>query len=413
LWFFAATFSFFWNIGTENVFKHYLGGFVAPLIVYLALRNLPLSKRLFNQIMIALSLGIIAVLILGIAVYYKTWGIPGITTLIFSRYDQQRMKIYRQMMFGNVGNAAQLLIFIGPVFLALALDRGRAWLLRSWFGGCFLLVLANLAIVGARAGFLVMTVAILLCFYYYRRLGRFFIIAALVVGVCWILLPYLSRNGINLFLERMYNSITLNREADYSIYSRIEAIKEGWNVFCNNWLAGVGPGSSNLYISALSAHQVFVQQGVELGIVGFFATVMLVLTVFWRLAKVMFSKALQTFRVERFVILLGVAMYFFYGILANLTTNIGIVNIWANLMAAFLALADFREVSVDSRTSARRGLAPDGAPGTVESEQVTVEERKDLLEVRQPVEGELAPGTVDNELPPNGGPDTSWQLRSG
>lgn len=411
LWFFAATLSFFWNIGTESVFKYYLGGFVGPLIIYLAFRELPLSKKLFTQIMIGFSLGIVTVLILGIIVYYQEWGIPGVYTLMFSRYNEARMKLYQQMTYGNLGHTAQLLVFISPVFLALAFDRGRSWLQRFWFGGVSLLCLINVAIVGARAGFVVIAVAMLLIFYFHRRLGRFLIVVALLVVAARFVLSEINLYGANLFLEHMINGITINQEADYSVMTRIEAMKEGWAVFTNNWLTGVGPGSTSLYISDISAHQMFIQQGAQLGILGLFATIILVLANFWRLAKTTFTKTVQAFRVERFVLLLGPAMFFMYGLLADLTLNIGVVNIWANLMAAFLALADFKEFTGDSFQS-------------------TVEKPKGELGAGQTVEGEIAPiGASPAGAPPvsavvgsetvsegeldNGGPDTSWQMRSG
>ncbi|MCL6590058.1 MAG: O-antigen ligase family protein [Firmicutes bacterium] len=348
LWFVAATFSFFLNMDSEGIIKAYVGGFVSLLIIYLALRDIPMTSKFFNQIMMALSLGTVVTLGIGIIVYYRQWGIPNLITLILSRYDLMAMREYRQITYGNLGNTACLLVLIGPPFLAMAVDKSRPLLMRLWFAGCFLLAGANLLITGARAGFIVMGLAVVLVFFYFRKLGRLVFLLCLGFIIFQAFFINYSLEGMKLFIEHLANAIMLNSAADYSIMSRFEAIREGWAVFCEHWLVGVGPESSSQYISVSTAHQFFIQQGVQLGILGMFATVALVVAVFWRLGRVAFRKG-QPFCTERFIFLIGPAMYFLYGVLANLALNFGSVNIWICLMGAFLALADFRELRVDSR----------------------------------------------------------------
>ncbi|HEX3048120.1 MAG TPA: hypothetical protein VHY08_25435, partial [Bacillota bacterium] len=234
LWFLAATLSFLLNTWYANTFTDYVGGYLSLIIIYLALRDIPLTRKTFERIMMAFSLGIFITVFLGVIVYYRIWGIPSITTMIMARYDEVRMQVYRNITFGNVGNSAAFFAMIGPSFLALALDKTRKGWMRVWFTICFLLVGCNLLVTGSRAAFLVTLLALILIFYYFKQLGKllFFSILGIfgAMGAGYYYNLGLS-GGANLFIERLINAVTLNQEADFSIFSRIEAIREGWTVF--------------------------------------------------------------------------------------------------------------------------------------------------------------------------------------
>jgi uncharacterized protein with PQ loop repeat len=75
---------------------------------------------------------------------------------------------------------------------------------------------------------------------------------------------------------------------------------------------------------------------------GIVASILLALAVFYRLIKILLTGSSDTLNSERFTLIIGPVSYLLYGLLSNMVLNIGIVNSWIVLMAAFLALVDFK-----------------------------------------------------------------------
>jgi hypothetical protein len=338
LWFVGATFSLTRNIVMAEALKNYISGVITPMVIFLALRGLPLDNQKVNRIFLAVSLGLLTPLILGLAAYFREWGIPSLSILAYSRYNFTRMESYMQVTFGNVGHMAVLLLLIGPPLLVLALDRSRPSLLRIWFGFCLALIGLNLLIVQSITSFFVMLGAclLLIIFRKYYKFLTFASVALMVVGFTF----------HNLFDQIIY--LLMGRQG--SLLERVDAIRDGWNIFLGNWVFGVGQGLSYLYIYATTTHQFFIQQGVELGVLGLLASVVLVVIVFSRMLKIITSSSKNPNAVIKFIFIIGPFSYLLYGVITNIPTNIGTVNIWVNLLAAFLALADFRSVPDTTQT---------------------------------------------------------------
>jgi hypothetical protein len=330
LWFVALSISMFANVSSEIIIRNYIGGVISPLFIYMALRNISLTRVQTGRIFLAVSLGAMTTLVLGILAYYNEWGIPDLVTLIYSRYNVARMSTYRQMTFGNIGNMAQFLILIGAPFLALAFDKSRSRSLRCWFAFCFLLVGLNLLIVQALTAFIVMLVAALVIVIFNRH-SKFLILIFAVIGFLWLIYPDFFADFSKLFQTR-----------STSIAERFQAMRDGWSIFCDNWLFGIGPGISYLFIPATTAHQFFIQQGVEAGVLGLISSVLLVLMVFIRTLTILFANSRDQYQKERFLMIIGPFAFLLYGMIANNTLNLGIINVWVNLLAVMLALVDFR-----------------------------------------------------------------------
>lgn len=341
LWFIAATLSFLFNFGVEDVQVTYVSGYLSPLLVYLALKNLSLTKPQRNRIFLALSFGALFPLISGAIAYYNQWGIPNASTLMLSFYHLPTMVEYQQATFGNVGNTATFFILIGSPFLTLALDQNRNPLLRLWFASCLFLIGFHLLIIQSRTSFLVLLVSGIIILYF-KKLRKSLLIALSGLGIILPVIIVRLSDLFDFFSQRFLLAVNLDRQADNSVDERLLSIKEGWNIFLDNWEVGVGPGASHYYNPVSTAHQFIVQQGSELGILGIVASILLALAVFYRLIKILLTGSSDTLNSERFTLIIGPVSYLLYGLLSNMVLNIGIVNSWIVLMAAFLALVDFK-----------------------------------------------------------------------
>jgi hypothetical protein len=338
LWTLAATLSFIFNFSIEDVQINYISAYFSSFLVYLALKNFPLTKNQINLIFLALSLGSLFPLISGLIAYYHQWGIPNASTLILSFYSLPTMTEYHQATFGNVGNTAAFLTLISPPLFMLSIDKKRSLILRSWFWICLLLVILNWLIIQSRTAFFVLFIAALFVLYFKSPKKSILIIIALIFG-----LEVFKTSGIfNFFSERLSVAIKLDRQGDNSVDERLAAMQQGWNIFLNNWEVGVGPGASQYYNSFSTAHQFIVQQGAELGVLGLLASSLIVIIVFYRLFKILVIGSSNALNKERFIFIIGPASYLLYGMLANMALNIGVVNTWIVLMAALLALVDFK-----------------------------------------------------------------------
>jgi hypothetical protein len=330
LWLIAATLSLIWNVTVIDGFTNYISGIIVPMIIFLALRGFHPDDTKLNRIFIAVSLGLFTPLILGVAAYFREWGVPSLYTLAYSRYNLVKMESYMRVTYGNIGNFAQLILLTGPPLLVLALDKSRPLLLRIWFGGCLGLMGLNLLIIQSMTSFFVGLVVFLLLVVF-RKYYRFFIsslFSLLIVGFTF--------NNFFVGLIRLL----MGRQG--SFFERIGAMRDGLGVFLENWVFGVGHGLSYLHISATTAHQFFIQQGLELGILGFISSILLVAIVFNRMLRIIISGSKNSDAVTKFILIIGPFAYLLYGVIANITINIGSINVWINLLVAFLALADFK-----------------------------------------------------------------------
>ncbi|MGE5604637.1 MAG: O-antigen ligase family protein [Bacteroidota bacterium] len=344
LWFLAATLSLIKNISVGEVIKNHISGVMIPVVIYLALRRISLTKTDINRILTAVSLGILTTLVLGLLAYYQEWGFPSLATLAYSKYSLVRMERFMNVTYGNVGLTAQLLLLTGPPLLASIFDRNKSKKLRLWFGFCVFLIGLNLLILQSLTALIVFILIFILILAFQKRYKLLLMMLILAV-----VLPLVFRDFL---LDVSY--LLLGRQG--SVLERIGAMQEGWGVFLDNWIFGVGKGVSYLYLSADTAHQFFIQQAVELGVLGFIASLLLVGMVFTRLLIIYIQRHRNPDSETRFLFIIGPFSYLLYGVIANITTNIGTLNIWINLLFGCLSLVDFvpanKNISIGQKTTA-------------------------------------------------------------
>lgn len=336
LWFLAATFSLDinWSIDVANI--NYVAVYYTSLLVYIAFLNLNLTEEEYIGIFIALALGSLFPLISGVIEYYQYCGIPDSKTFIYTHCDLKKMRHYSQATFGNTGNTAAFLMLIIPPFFALLVHEKLKKQLRWLFGIILFLAVINLIIIYSRSAFITLFIASL--FITYKRSFRFCIMYALILLLFFISIRIIFPDLFSTSANYLNNAILLNSH-DNSVAVRGSAMKIGWQIFLDHFFAGTGPGANIYYNPYTSAHQFNIEQASELGILGFIASILLCLATFIKFIKIIWDKNLKLcYRTLIFIV--GPTSYLFYGTLANMPLNIGVVNSWISLMVALLALVE-------------------------------------------------------------------------
>lgn len=385
VWFLAATLSCAANAHTEMVPLYYVAGFVSSLLTYWAVRDISMSQRDLNLVLLALSLGSLFPLMDGLHAYYLEFGIPDFATLLYSRYATKRILDYQMATFGNTANTAAFLLLVGPTFLALALDRSRSRLVRLWFSVCSCLIGIHLVIVQARASFLVLLLLGPIFLYFKRPSKPVLALVVLALGSVLWQIPTLDEDAWSRFSDRFEAAATVDTEHDTSIWERKEAIEEGWSTFLSHWEAGVGPGASRFYNSYTSAHQFNVHQALELGVLGLLASILLSLGVVWRLTDILIRGSSRMVDGDRFTLIIGPVCYLLFGIVADMPLNTGVANTWAVLAFGMLGMVEYRPLE-STPPRVRRAL-PEEIPARVPSGALCVPAQRSLGPHSEPNNG--------------------------
>jgi O-antigen ligase len=227
-------------------------------------------------------------------------------------------------------------MIVAPVLLTVLFDRRKRKGLRALCAITMVPLVLNLVILQVRAAFIVLVIALMLV--WILKLGfKWLPVFAIVFATSLLLVTTFSPEVASIFSDQMMPVITVDSDADVSVRERVDAIREGWAIAQSNWLLGIGPGAAVSVHSHDSAHQFQVQQAMETGMLGLFAstlfsivTLTLLLRTFWRRRDERNSL--------RFLLLIGPACYVFYAILANATLGFGSVNSWTVVIMSMLAL---------------------------------------------------------------------------
>jgi O-antigen ligase len=258
-----------------------------------------------------------------------------------TRYEFNAFKPYEDATFGNQGNTAAFLVLVGAPMVAIALDRAQKKWCRIWFGALAGLIMVHLIIVQSRTAFVAWLAVVLLVLFFQRRVG----ISVLSVGTVIIGMFYLvPSDAAGEFLKRMGWAVRFDTEHDLSAAGRVDAMRIGWQVFKDHWVTGVGPSAMHFYSPYDTAHQFFIEQGAEVGVLGLLATVFLVVIVAFRLFQILRKGPNTPANRMRFLFCIGPFAYLLYGLLANVVVNITTINTWICLTAAMLAMVDSRFV---------------------------------------------------------------------
>lgn len=212
--------------------------------------------------------------------------------------------------FNNPNVLGEYLILVG------SLAAGMMWKMRNWLGrlyytGCFGVICLGLAATGSRGAMLgLMFAAGLFVLLSEKRL--------IPLGVILLLLmPFILPESL---WARIASSVTMS---DSSSLYRMSIYSAAFDIIQHYWTTGIGVGAFNeIYplfsfeaANAYHAHNLFLQEFIELGIVGFIVMVLLFLFFFQKLYSAM--------RVvpRRFKFLLGAVFGGFAGLLLQGMTD--------------------------------------------------------------------------------------------
>jgi O-antigen ligase len=330
----------------------WIGTYVSLLLVYLGCVATPFNRRLATATWVALTLGALIPLIAGVLAYYREWGFPTAVEVLTSRYDMQRMSGYMDATYGNTGNTAALLALLTPAWLAVAAARGIGRKLRLLCAAATVIALTHALIVESRTLFIVLVLLLLPVAYYHRRPLMAAVGLALAAALYY-LLPLMAE--AEALLQETFGRVADNAASDQSVEERTEAMRIGLKVMLDNPALGVGPGNSPKVNMYTSAHQFWINQGQEIGLLGLALSALISLAIFWRLLALLRARPagppMDPIGNLRFAAMAGACGYIFYGCIANMPLSATVVNVWVGLLAIMLAMSDV------TFTDARRATA--------------------------------------------------------
>jgi O-antigen ligase len=102
-----------------------------------------------------------------------------------------------------------------------------------------------------------------------------------------------------------------------------------------NWQFGIGPGQSDVDNPWTAAHQMAVNQGSEIGVIGFLSWIALSLLIWFRFLRSFFARDVDGIGIT---LLVGPAFYLFLGMVANVSFSNTVVNPWAMSLMLLLGL---------------------------------------------------------------------------
>jgi len=350
-WFAGATLSAILNWQTPQVFVTYCTVFLTGAAIFVALSGVTLTEGAYEVAVAGLAAGALVPLVGGILAFFAEWGMPDIPTAMSAYRDVLRMSLYETATFGNRGNTAAFLVVLTPILLLTLLDARRRTSLRALCGLVLTLVACNLVILQVRAAFVALSFAVV-CVWIFRLGARRLPVLVATLGIVWVVFATADPDFAARISGQMLPVLTVDTDADASVDQRVMAIQEGWHIFEQHWILGIGPGGALTKHPQDSAHQFQVQQAMEAGVLGLVGSSLFTLSVLFALGRTMMRR--RGARDDlRFAMLIGPAAYVVYAIIANATLGFSTVNVWTVLNASMLALAP----SFDSSASdgAREG----------------------------------------------------------
>jgi hypothetical protein len=336
-WLIAATLSTVLNWQTESVLATYFVVFVCGAFIYATMSHIDLSRTEVDIAIAGLLIGSLFPLINGLQTFGTEFGPTDATMLVAAYTNRIRMGGYEIATFGNRGNTAAFLLILAPILLAVMLDAKRHWMFRAVCALSMVPVVLNFLIIQVRAGFLTL-IASAIVVYWFKRGARQLPLFIAGLVVVWLFLFNVAPDAGWMIRDRIVAAVTLDTDGDTSVQGRAEALQEGVRLAKRYWLLGVGPGGGPTVHSRDSAHQFQINQAMETGILGFFGTTLLTVSLFICLIRTMARGRDDETNDVRFMLLIGPASYLAYSVTVNAALNNSSVNTWTVLVVSMLAL---------------------------------------------------------------------------
>jgi O-antigen ligase len=324
------------NGGPAHNWATWLSSYVSPIVLYLGVRQYCEDLRFVRLVVAVVLLASMLPLTFGLVQYYREWGVPTGVELLMSRYFIERMETYMAATFGNTGNTAAYLALVLPIAMSTCLTRfsGRALRWLAFFAA--MIALLNAVIVQSRTLLWILLLGVPGILWFYRvRLVGFTVVIALAIGL--FVLPFLQALDELLAIS---TSVFGGTEADDSVSERVEAMHFALRTLFDSPALGVGPGNTMLVNPHTSAHQFWLQQGSELGLLGLLASFAMSAAILLRALIIWWHRAGRETNDLAFMCFSGAALYVLYGVIANMTLALTFVNAWIGLLAVLVALGE-------------------------------------------------------------------------
>ena len=353
-WLIAATLSTVLNWQTDSVLSTYFVLFVCGAFIYATMSHIDLSRTEVDIAIAGLLIGSLFPLINGLQTFGTEFGPTDATMLVAAYTNRIRMGGYEIATFGNRGNTAAFLLILAPILLAVMLDAKRHWTFRAVCALSMVPVVLNFLILQVRAGFLTL-IASAIVVYWFKRGARQLPLFITGLVVVWLFLFNVAPDagddaamqiteivrGEDLLLSTarqilIYRALGLT-PPDF-FHCPLMTDESGVRLAKRYWLLGVGPGGGPTVHSRDSAHQFQINQAMETGILGFFGTTLLAVSLFICLIRTMARGRDDETNDVRFMLLIGPASYLAYSVTVNAALNNSSVNTWTILVVSMLAL---------------------------------------------------------------------------
>lgn len=336
--------------GNSEVLLTFFCRYCFPAVVLYLLLKLRITPWEATLAIGSMTAGSLVPIIGGLLTYYGEFGFPTLNEIVVNRSQDAKIDSFREVTFGSLGNLGSFMVLILPPILSCSLHPDVRMRIRITLGGTFVLGSLILVVSYIRAGILAVVLAGTLISVYHRRLPWMLL---LILMGSFAVTPDLVGEGY-VFSEKLEMAAVGDRE-DASVDSRMDSVTRGISVMAGNPLLGVGPERSRFYIPQHAAHQMSVQQGVELGVVGFVLMSMMTIAVWYRTGRCFKERGKNLENRWEFTFLAGPCTYLAYGALSNAVLSLGPLNGWAVLCVSLVAFSsNARDANVIAAGEAER-----------------------------------------------------------
>ena len=335
IWFIATAGSMVAHLGVEGVIVSFVTGMLSALLVMYSSRQLPATLRSYELVAVSMLGGSLFPLVFGLRAYYAVWGIPSLSTLMFSRYNLTRIQPYELATFGNTANMGCFCALMSAICIVILLGRICHWTTRLLSAVVLVLIVCNLLIVESRTSWAILGATWLAAVLFRKSGKRGILMSAIAVFA----ITFVPSSVLNPFAHNMERGITYD-ESDHSAYQRLDSMRVGWENFLDHPVVGVGPGLTQGHNEYGEAHELVLYAAEETGILGMIAVLLLTVVCTWRVVRMILVTRQDEASILAFAFALGPAMYFIRGLVSEVSSHMLFVNTWICLVFGMMSLAD-------------------------------------------------------------------------
>lgn len=311
---------------------------ILPLLIYLSIVGLVLRQNDVVVLVFALAAGSAVIFGRGLAAYYAEWGIPDLQTVLWSRYNVERMEGYADATLGNLSHMGSYVVLVVPPLVLAAVTQMRGLAVRVALGLASVLGILNLVVSGSRTGLAIMLLAlvmIVLSLGVSRAVTVAIILTAIALGTMSNWMDLITDPEV---ISRYLPSMGA-KGYDNAADERLDSVVIGWQVFLDNMVFGVGPDMSREHNAYSIPHESIVHQLSELGLFGGATFIWLNLVIVGATFTATMRAATNPQAAYRLLWLIGPTCWLVFGITAGMEFNSSLALVWIGIAHAMLALS--------------------------------------------------------------------------